>query len=268
MAPDWNEVAFMRVMRVNLLGPINLVRAILPGMIQRRRGHIALCGSIAGWTGGVLAAPHYSASKGGVHALIRWFAQRATPHGVNVNGVAPGPIATGMTQGADYRPEAYPMKRMGEPEEVAAALRVFVLARCRISGRRDHRRQWRHLDALVRSWPNRRSRPPGEGRMYKVVTVYKRKPGMDVEAFQRRWLEGHAPLVCDAPRVAALRSIAHRSASCHRGICLATESARCGSIRATPGNGPCQTQLRRRFRPMKQPSSILRAKWSCPSRRW
>lgn len=82
MAPDWNEVAFMRVMRVNLLGPINLVRAILPGMIQRRRGRIALCGSIAGWTGGVLAAPHYSASKGGVHALIRWFAQRATPHGV------------------------------------------------------------------------------------------------------------------------------------------------------------------------------------------
>ena len=122
MAPDWNEVAFMRVMRVNLLGPINLVRAILPGMIERKRGRIALCGSIAGWTGGVLAAPHYSASKGGVHALIRWFAQRATPHGVTVNGVAPGPIATGMTEGAGYRPEAYPMKRMGEPEEIAAAL--------------------------------------------------------------------------------------------------------------------------------------------------
>jgi 3-oxoacyl-[acyl-carrier protein] reductase len=67
----------------------------------------------------VLAAPHYSASKGGVHALIRWFAQRATPHGVTVNGVAPGPIDTGMTQGAGYRPEVYPMKRMGQPEEVA-----------------------------------------------------------------------------------------------------------------------------------------------------
>ena len=61
MAPDWNEVAFMRVMQVNLLGPINLVRAVLPGMIERKRGRIALCGSIAGWTGGVLAAPHYSA---------------------------------------------------------------------------------------------------------------------------------------------------------------------------------------------------------------
>ena len=35
--------------------------------------------------------------------------------------------------------------------------------------------------------------------MYKVVTVYKRKPGMDVEAFQRRWLEGHAPLVAMLP---------------------------------------------------------------------
>ena len=35
--------------------------------------------------------------------------------------------------------------------------------------------------------------------MYKVVTVYKRKPGMDVEVFQRRWLEGHAPLVAMLP---------------------------------------------------------------------
>lgn len=122
MAPDWNEVAFMRVMRVNLLGPINLVRAVLPGMIERKTGRIALCGSIAGWMGGVRAAPHYAASKGGVHALIRWFAQRGTPHGVNVNGVAPGPIATGMTRDGGYNPESYPMKRMGEPQEIAAAL--------------------------------------------------------------------------------------------------------------------------------------------------
>ena len=58
LAPDWNEVAFMRVMRVNVLGPINLVRAVLPGMIERKHGRIALCGSIAGWTGGLRAGPH------------------------------------------------------------------------------------------------------------------------------------------------------------------------------------------------------------------
>ncbi len=122
MNPDWNEVDFIRVMKVNVLGPINLVRAILPGMMERKHGRIALCGSIAGWMGGLRAGPHYSASKGGVHALVRWFAQRAAPHHVNVNGVAPGPIATGMTESGGYDPNIYPMKRLGEPEEIAGML--------------------------------------------------------------------------------------------------------------------------------------------------
>jgi 3-oxoacyl-[acyl-carrier protein] reductase len=122
MAPDWNDVAFMKVMRVNVLGPINLVRALLPGMIERRHGRIALCGSIAGWSGGLRAGAHYAASKGGVHALVRWFSQRATPHGVTVNGVAPGPVLSGMTAGHGYSADTYPMKRMGEPQEIASVL--------------------------------------------------------------------------------------------------------------------------------------------------
>ena len=124
MAPDWDD-KFQRVMTVNVLGPINLVRAVMPGMMERKRGSIALCGSIAGWMGGLLAAPHYAASKGGVHALVRWFAQRATPHNVRVNAVAPGPIATGMTDGQPYNKDNYPMKRMGDPKEIANAL-VFL----------------------------------------------------------------------------------------------------------------------------------------------
>lgn len=122
MAEDWNETAFMRVMRINLLGPINLVRAVMPGMIARNYGRIALCGSIAGWTGGLRAGPHYAASKGGVHALVKWFSQRAAPHGVTVNGVAPGPVISGMTEGRGYEGQSYPMQRMGEPCEIASAL--------------------------------------------------------------------------------------------------------------------------------------------------
>ncbi|MVW70983.1 SDR family NAD(P)-dependent oxidoreductase [Bordetella sp. 15P40C-2] len=122
MDPDWNEVEFMRVMRVNVLGPINLVRAVMPAMMEHGYGRIALCGSIAGWTGGLRAGPHYAASKGGVHALVRWFAQRGMPHGVTVNGVAPGPVSSGMTEGHGYDAQAYPMKRMGQPEEIAGVL--------------------------------------------------------------------------------------------------------------------------------------------------
>jgi NAD(P)-dependent dehydrogenase (short-subunit alcohol dehydrogenase family) len=101
------------------------VRAFLPGMIERRHGRIVLCGSIAGWTGGLMSSPHYVASKGGIHALVRWFAQLAIGHGVCVNGVAPGPVATPMTRDANHDLRKFPLGRLAEPQEVAHAM-VFL----------------------------------------------------------------------------------------------------------------------------------------------
>jgi NAD(P)-dependent dehydrogenase (short-subunit alcohol dehydrogenase family) len=124
MAPDWDE-AFTKVIDVNVRGPINLARAFMPAMMERGNGRIVLCGSIAGWAGGVRSSPHYAAAKGGVHSLVRWLAQRATPKGVTVNGVAPGPVDSDMTAGAGYTPEAYPLKRMGTPDEIANLI-VFL----------------------------------------------------------------------------------------------------------------------------------------------
>ena len=124
MSPDWDE-AFDRVIDVNLRGPINLVRAFMPAMIERRYGRIVLCGSIAGWTGGLMSSPHYVASKGGIHALVRWFAQHAMPHGVCVNGVAPGPVVTPMTHDANHDLKRFPLGRLAEPEEVAHAMRFL-----------------------------------------------------------------------------------------------------------------------------------------------
>lgn len=118
MAEDW-DAAFDHVIDVNLRGPINLVRAFLPGMRERKYGRIVLCGSIAGWTGGVRSSPHYTAAKGGVHALVRWFAQRATADNVCVNGVAPGPVDSDMTVGQGYTPDVFPLKRMGRTDELA-----------------------------------------------------------------------------------------------------------------------------------------------------
>lgn len=125
MDADWNETAFLRVMRTNVLGPINFARAVFPDMIERRYGRIALCGSIAGWSGGLRAGPHYAASKGAVHAFVRWLSQRGVGHGVAVNAVAPGPVASGMTQGQGYDPTGYPMGRIGQPDEIARML-VFL----------------------------------------------------------------------------------------------------------------------------------------------
>lgn len=121
MAPDW-DATFERVVNVNVRGPINLARAFMPGMIERKYGRIVLCGSLAGWTGGLITSPHYAAAKGGVHALVRWLACRATPHGVCVNGVAPGPVESDMTAGVPYDVAKYPQGRLGRTDEIAEVI--------------------------------------------------------------------------------------------------------------------------------------------------
>ena len=55
-------------------------------------------GSIAGRVGGVLAGPHYCASKGGIHAIVKWAAKNGMKYGIYVNGIASGLIATPMTE--------------------------------------------------------------------------------------------------------------------------------------------------------------------------
>ena len=120
MADDW-EASLDRVIAVNVKGPINVTRAFLPGMSARGEGRIVLCGSAAGWMGGVRSGPHYAFSKGGLHAFVRWLSRQGAPHNVLVNGIAPGPVDTAMTQGQGYDPEQYPLGRMAAPKEVAAA---------------------------------------------------------------------------------------------------------------------------------------------------
>lgn len=118
--PDWDAV-FHKVMDVNVLGPLNLARAFISRMAARGGGHIVFIGSIGGRMGGTspIVQPSYIASKGGVHALVWWLAQRAAPQGVLVNGVAPGPVATAMTATTPYPKEKYPLGRIGRPEEIA-----------------------------------------------------------------------------------------------------------------------------------------------------
>ncbi|MCV0437469.1 MAG: SDR family oxidoreductase [Hydrogenophaga sp.] len=118
MDEQW-DASFDRVMAVNVRGSINLARVFFPAMCERRSGKIVFVGSVAGRMGGMQAGPHYAASKGAVHALVRWFAQRAAPNGVNVNGIAPGSIATEMLAGKPFDTSRVPMGRMGMADEVA-----------------------------------------------------------------------------------------------------------------------------------------------------
>jgi NAD(P)-dependent dehydrogenase (short-subunit alcohol dehydrogenase family) len=116
---DWE-----RVLRINLTGTFLCAKAAAPLLIERGWGRIVMIASITGsqvWS----ERAAYAASKGGVLALARSCAADLAPHGVTVNSVSPGPIATPQTESLhsqDVRDRVCsrtPMGRYGTPEEVA-----------------------------------------------------------------------------------------------------------------------------------------------------
>lgn len=106
------------VLDVNVKGTLWCVRAALP-MLRVRGGRVVCIGSVAGKIGGVLAGPHYVASKGAVHAMVKWLAKTEARHGILANGVAPGVVDTEMIVGQGYQHDYCPLGRFAHPEEVA-----------------------------------------------------------------------------------------------------------------------------------------------------
>ena len=104
---------------VNLKAPLQMARAVMPGMAARGWGRIVLVGSVAGRVGGLIAGPHYVASKGGLHALVKWLAKRGGPQNVLVNGIAPASTETPMMLGQPVDLAQIPLRRKSQPEEIA-----------------------------------------------------------------------------------------------------------------------------------------------------
>jgi 3-oxoacyl-[acyl-carrier protein] reductase len=119
------ESNWARTLDVNLTAHSRLVRLCLPYLRQAEGGgrvvNIASTESIV-VTAGMTA---YAATKAGVVGLTKSLAVELGRHGVNVNCICPGPINTGMTAGIDveakslYAKRRVPLRRYGEPEEVA-----------------------------------------------------------------------------------------------------------------------------------------------------
>lgn len=128
-AEDWE-----RMLRINLSGPFYLIKAVLPHMRQRKRGHIVnLSSNVTQRFPATYGA--YTVSKTGLDALTRVLAKEEGPHGIRVNAIAPGPIATDMLaqalalmgpERADAFVKSIPLGRTGRPEEIAAAVRFLV----------------------------------------------------------------------------------------------------------------------------------------------
>jgi 3-oxoacyl-[acyl-carrier protein] reductase len=118
---DWQAV-----LDVDLTAPFRLARAALKGMLRRREGRIIGIGSVVGATGNPGQA-NYAAAKAGLVGMTKALAQEVASRGVTVNMVAPGFIATAMTDVLSEAQKAklneqIPLGRMGAPADVAAAV--------------------------------------------------------------------------------------------------------------------------------------------------
>ena len=128
---ETDEPFWDRVIDINFKGGLRLTRAVLPGMIERGYGRIVNIGSDAGRVGSSLESV-YSGAKGGVIAFTKTIARETARRGVTANTVCPGPTdtemlreVTGGDEGAkviEAMTRAVPMKRLGTPADVAAAV--------------------------------------------------------------------------------------------------------------------------------------------------
>jgi meso-butanediol dehydrogenase / (S,S)-butanediol dehydrogenase / diacetyl reductase len=116
-----------RMLRINLTGHFLCIQAVLPGMLAQGRGSIVSISSVNGLTG--LGEEGYSAAKAGLVNLAQNIAVRFGGQGVRSNVIAPGTIRTPIwDRRLAERPDAfdqlrgwYPLARIGEPADVAAA---------------------------------------------------------------------------------------------------------------------------------------------------
>jgi len=146
------------VLDTNLKAVFRLSRAVLRTMMRQRWGRIVNVTSVVGASGNAGQA-NYAAAKAGVAGMTRALARELGSRNVTVNCVAPGFIATDMTDALPETQKAallqqIPLARLGTPEEVAHAVAFLASPGaglhhwCRVA------RQWRYVHGLSRCRPS------------------------------------------------------------------------------------------------------------------
>lgn len=125
------EDDLLNMMAINLMGPIRLLRGLVPNMKKQGYGRIVNIGSIWGLAGKP-GRSVYAATKHGIHGITQTLAVELAPYNILVNTVCPGFTLTELTrknntqEQIDEISEFIPMKRMAEPIEQAQVIAFLV----------------------------------------------------------------------------------------------------------------------------------------------
>ncbi len=127
---DLSPEEWHRTIDVNLTGCFNCAKAVVPKMKKKGKGSIVSISSMLGFKGTSHGA-HYSVSKAGIIALTKSLALELSPFGIRVNAVAPGAIETEIIahdtpEQRQKRIDATPVRRVGQPEDIASAVSFLV----------------------------------------------------------------------------------------------------------------------------------------------
>lgn len=130
---ELGEERWQRMLEVHLNGTYRMTRAVVADMTAAGWGRIVNIASAAALNGGGPGLAHYAAAKAGILGFTKALAQELGPSGVTVNAIAPGLIDTPLIRGAGAPEGLYdqvvarlPVRRIGRPEDVAAACSYLV----------------------------------------------------------------------------------------------------------------------------------------------
>jgi NAD(P)-dependent dehydrogenase (short-subunit alcohol dehydrogenase family) len=131
---DMTREAWDRVFAVNVTGPFFLMRALMEHMKARKYGRMVNIVTIDAYMA-KQTKPHYAASKAALLSVMKTYAIELAPHGILVNGVSPGAVATERAKQSDWL-ESYskktPVGYTAEPEQMAEYI-LFLAGECIIA---------------------------------------------------------------------------------------------------------------------------------------
>jgi 2-hydroxycyclohexanecarboxyl-CoA dehydrogenase len=133
---DTDEAFWDRIIELNYKGCLRVCRRVVPGMVERQFGRVVNISSDAARVGSSMEAV-YAGAKAGQVAFGKTLARELARRGVTVNSVCPGPTETPLLEGmlgaggasanmVEALRKAVPMRRLGRPEDVAAAVRFLA----------------------------------------------------------------------------------------------------------------------------------------------